>query len=299
MGCDPSAEPLRDVPGVLGGRWLFSWFRVLLMGDVLELKEATVRRGGRNILDHLDWDVCEGERWVVLGPNGAGKTTTIQLVAGRMHPTSGEVWIIGEKLGRVDVNELRPLVGLASASLDVKIPQGQRVLDVVRTAAYGHLATWREEYDDEDTQRAEQLLSELGVGALRERSFHTISSGETKRVGIARALMPNPEVLVLDEPTSGLDLGGRESLLETLSQLAHQPYAPVLVLVTHHVEEIPEGFTHALLLRDSKRFAAGPIGEVVTSENLSQVFGLPLSVSQEDGRFTAKAIRGSSGSTIR
>ncbi len=262
------------------------------MGDVLELKDATVRRGGRNILDHVDWDVNEGERWVVLGPNGAGKTTTIQLVAGRMHPTSGEVWIIGEKLGRVDVNELRPLVGLASASLDVKIPQGQRVLDVVRTAAYGHLATWREEYDAEDTERAKQLLSELGVESLEKRSFHTISSGETKRVGIARALMPNPEVLVLDEPTSGLDLGGRESLLETLSQLAHQPYAPVLVLVTHHVEEIPEGFTHALLLRDGKKFAAGPIEETVTSENLSQVFGLPLTVSYEGGRFTAKAIRG-------
>ncbi|MFN8047007.1 MAG: ABC transporter ATP-binding protein [Ancrocorticia sp.] len=261
------------------------------MGDVLEVKEATVRRSGRNILDHLDWDVNEGERWVVLGPNGAGKTTTIQLIAGRMHPTSGEVWIIGEKLGRVDVNELRPLVGLASASLDVKIPAGQRVLDVVRTAAYGHLATWREVYDQEDTERALQLLKELGVGSLETRSFHTISSGETKRVGIARALMPNPEVLVLDEPTSGLDLGGRESLLQTLSQLAHQPYAPVLILVTHHVEEIPEGFTHALLLRDGKKFAAGPIEEIVTSENLSQVFGLPLVVSYEGGRFTAKAVR--------
>lgn len=261
------------------------------MGDVLEVKEATVRRSGRNILDHLDWDVNEGERWVVLGPNGAGKTTTIQLVSGRMHPTSGEVWIIGEKLGRVDVSELRPLVGLASASLDVKIPAGQRVLDVVRTAAYGHLATWREVYDLEDTERALQLLNELGVGSLETRSFHTISSGETKRVGIARALMPNPEILVLDEPTSGLDLGGRESLLQTLSQLASQPYAPVLILVTHHVEEIPEGFTHSLLLRDGKKFAAGPIEEVVTSENLSQVFGLPLVVSYDGGRFTAKAVR--------
>ena len=286
--CQRAMLSVRGVPS--WGLVVFSWIRVLLMGDVLELKEATVRRGGRNILDHLDWDVNEGERWVVLGPNGAGKTTTIQLVAGRMHPTSGEVWIIGEKLGRVDVNELRPLVGLASASLDVKIPAGQRVLDVVRTAAYGHLATWREVYDQEDTERALQLLGELGVGSLVERSFHTISSGETKRVGIARALMPNPEVLVLDEPTSGLDLGGRESLLQTLSQLAHQPYAPVLILVTHHVEEIPEGFTHALLLRDGKKFAAGPIEEIVTSENLSQVFGLALTVSYEDGRFTAKAV---------
>ena len=261
------------------------------MRDVLELKDVIVKRGGRNILDRVNWRVNEGERWVVLGPNGAGKTTSIQLAAGRMHPSSGEVRIVGETLGHVDVNELRPLVGLASASLDSRIPAGQRVIDVVRTAAYGHLARWREVYEDEDTQRAQNLLNELGVGTLTDRIFNTISSGETKRVGIARALMPNPEVLILDEPTSGLDLGGRESLLETLTGLAGQPYAPVLVLVTHHVEEIPEGFTHALLLRRGKVFAAGPIEETLTSANLSKVFGLPLAIESVSGRYTARALR--------
>ena len=259
------------------------------MGDVLTLKDVTVRRNGRNILESLDWDVNEGERWVILGPNGAGKTTTIQLAAGRMFPTSGEVWIIGERLGRVDVNELRPLVGVASASLDQRIPYGEKVLDVVRTAAYGHLARWREVYDEEDTTRATELLRQLGVADLADRFFSTVSSGESKRVGIARALMPNPEILILDEPTSGLDLGGRESLLATLSELAAQPYSPVLVLVTHHVEEIPVGFTHALLLRDGKPFASGPMDEVMTSENLTEVFGIPLRVESSGGRFLARA----------
>ncbi len=259
------------------------------MGDVLTLKEATVRRNGRNILDSVTWDVNEGERWVILGPNGAGKTTTISLAAGRLYPTTGEVWIIGEKLGRVDVNELRPLVGVASASLDQRIPSGERVLDVVRTAAYGTLARWRESYDQEDTARAHELLRQLGVGDLGGRIFSTVSSGEMKRIGIARALMPNPEILILDEPTSGLDLGGRESLLSTLSDLARDEFAPVLVLVTHHVEEIPPGFTHALLLKDGRVHVAGPIDEVMTSENLSVAFGLPLTVETTAGRYVARA----------
>ncbi|WP_182050851.1 ABC transporter ATP-binding protein [Changpingibacter yushuensis] len=259
------------------------------MADVLEFKDVTVRRAGRNILDGINWEVNDGERWVILGPNGAGKTTTIQLAAGRMHPTTGTVSIIGEQLGHVDVNELRPLVGVASAALDARIPGEQPVVDVVRTAAYGHLARWRETYDAMDTDRADLLLNQLGVGQLRDRVFHTLSSGETKRVGIARALMPNPEVLVLDEPTSGLDLGGRESLLASLSQLAAQKHAPVLVLVTHHVEEIPAGFTHSLLLKDGRTYAAGPINDVLTSQNLSEVFGLPLTVESAGGRFNARA----------
>lgn len=261
------------------------------MRDVLELKDVIVRRNGRNILNRVNWRVNEGERWVVLGPNGAGKTTSIQLAAGRMFPSSGEVRVVGETLGHVDVNQLRPLVGLASASLDQRIPAGQHVLDVVRTAAYGQLARWREVYEDEDTQRARELMRELGVDDLADRVFQSISSGEMKRVGIARALMPNPEVLILDEPASGLDLGGRESLLKTLSGLAQQTYAPVLVLVTHHVEEIPEGFTHALILREGEVFAAGPIESTITSENLSEVFGLPLEVSSDHGRYAARALR--------
>lgn len=258
------------------------------MGDVLDVQEATVRRDGRAILDSVDWSVDEGQRWVVLGPNGAGKTTLIQLVSGRMHPTRGSVSIVGERLGRVNLEDLRPLVGMMSSAVDVRIPGDQRVLDVVRTAAYGHLATWRETYDPLDDERARALLASLGVASFETRLFSTLSSGEKKRVGLARALMPNPELLVLDEPASGLDLGGRESLIDTLSRLAIEPLSPVIVLVTHHVEEIPPGFTHALLLKDGAVYASGPIGEIIVSSNLSAVFGIDLSVTNEAGRFSAR-----------
>ena len=258
------------------------------MGDVLDVREATVRRDGRAILDSVDWSVDDGQRWVVLGPNGAGKTTLIQLVSGRMHPTSGSVTIVGERLGRVNLEDLRPLVGTMSAAIDARIPEGQRAVDVVRTAAYGHLATWREVYDPLDDERARALLAGLGVGSLETRLFSTLSSGEKKRVGIARALMPNPEVLILDEPASGLDLGGRENLVEALSQLAFEPRSPVIVLVTHHVEEIPPGFTHALLLKDGAVYASGPIEETVTSANLSAVFGLGRAGSRPAGRVSAR-----------
>ncbi len=263
--------------------------RLVNMGDVLDFSSVTVTRGGIDILHQLNWQVNEGERWVILGPNGAGKTTAIQLASGRLHPSSGQVSIVGERLGRVDVNELRPLVGTASSALDALIPQDEHVLNVVLTAAYGHTARWREEFDIQDETRARDLLARLGVGELAERSYSTLSSGEKKRVGIARALMPNPEILILDEPTSGLDLGGRERLLGTLTTLAFSAAAPVIVLVTHHVEEIPAGFTHALLLREGRELASGYIDEVLTSAQLSQLFNIPLAVTYSQGRYTARA----------
>lgn len=260
------------------------------MGDVLEVHDVTVRRGGRNILDGIQWDVNEGERWVILGPNGAGKTTVVQLVSGRMHPTSGKVTIIGEEIGHVDLAELRPLVGLSSSALDARIPAAERILDVVRSASYGVTASWREEYEEEDDARAVGLLKTLGVGELVDRKFGTISSGERKRVGIARALMPDPEVLVLDEPAAGLDLGGREQLLGSLSDLAGGIYAPVMILVTHHVEEIPAGFTHALLLKNGRVFDSGELADVITSENLSGLFDTQVEVTSDSGRYTARAV---------
>lgn len=260
------------------------------MGDVLEVKDVTVRRNKNQILDGVTWDVNEGERWVILGPNGAGKTTLVQLVSARMHPTSGSVSIIGEELGRIDLNELRPLVGMSSSAMDNRILPSERVIDVVQTAAYGTTARWREEYDESDTARAQSLLDVLGVGELADRRFGTVSSGEKKRIGVARALMPNPEILILDEPTSGLDLGGREQLLATLTELAESSGAPVLILVTHHVEEIPVGFTHALLMKDGKSFAAGPIGETLTAQNLSDVFEMPIELEEREGRYSARAV---------
>ncbi|WP_124054765.1 ABC transporter ATP-binding protein [Arcanobacterium ihumii] len=259
------------------------------MGDVLEVADVSVRRGGNIILSHVNWSVNEGERWIVLGANGAGKTTLIQLVSGRMHPTEGRVSIIGEELGKVNLSELRPLVGLSSSALDAKIPDTERVLDVVRTAAYGMTASWNESYDQEDDGRARSVLASLGVDHLSERKYGTLSSGEKKRVGIARALMPNPEVLVLDEPASGLDLGGRENLLRSLSDLSGEVAAPVMIMVTHHVEEIPRGFTHALLLKDGAVFASGEINEVITSKNISDIFNVEVSIEENAGRFSLRS----------
>jgi iron complex transport system ATP-binding protein len=259
------------------------------MSDVLEMAGVTVRRGSTLLLDSVDWSVAEGERWVVLGPNGAGKTTLLQVAAGRMHPTSGVAAVLGEVLGTVDVFELRPRIGLSSAALAERLPGGETVGDVVVTASYGVVGRWRESYDDLDHARATELLAGLGVGHLSGRFFGTLSEGERKRVQIARALMTDPELMLLDEPAAGLDLGGREDLVRRLGDLAADPYAPALVLVTHHVEEIPPGFTHLLLLRGGTVVAAGPVEETLTAENLEETFAMPLDVERRGERWTARA----------
>lgn len=261
------------------------------MPEVLQLSHVTVRRGNKEILHDVSWEVHDGERWVILGPNGAGKTTVVQLASGRMFPTRGSVSILGDRLGAVDVAELRTRVGLASAALAERIPGTEPVLDVVLTAAYGMTGRWREEYDESDVARARELLAAFGVGHLAARKFATLSEGERKRAQVARALMSDPELLILDEPASGLDLGGREVLLGALADLAVDPHAPLLILVTHHVEEIPPGFTHAMLMRDGRVEAAGPLGGVMTSEHLSRAFGMDLEVEGREGRYTARARR--------
>ena len=258
------------------------------MDAVLELAGVTVRRGQSTLIDGVDWTVEEDERWVVLGPNGAGKTTLLQVAAAQVHPTSGVAGILGEVLGTVDVFELRPRIGLTSAALAERIPRPERVHDVVVSASYGVLGRWREHYDELDHDRAAGLLREVGVAHLADRTFGTLSEGERKRVQIARALMTDPELLLLDEPAAGLDLGGREDLVSTLSVLAHDEESPATVLVSHHVEEIPPGFTHALLLRGGAVVAVGPLEEVLTEEVLSATFGMPLRLSQEDGRWAAR-----------
>lgn len=259
------------------------------MGDVLELSQVSVRRGGRNIIDRVDWSVDEGDRWVILGPNGAGKTSVIQVAGARLMPTTGDLTILGEKVSRKSSRDLHPLIGLTSSALDARIPGSERIHDVVRTGAYGVTAHWREAYDEEDDLRARQLLATLGVGHLADRTFASISAGEKKRVGIARALMPDPEILLLDEPASSLDLGGREELLDSLTTLAAEDYAPSMVLVTHHVEEIPAGFTHGMLMKDGGVLAAGPLDEVLNAENLTACFGLELELEKTGDRYTARA----------
>ena len=258
------------------------------MDAVLELADVTVRRGQATLLSGVDWTVEEDERWVVLGPNGAGKTTLLQVASANIHPTSGVVGILGEVLGTVDVFELRPRIGLTSAALAELIPRQERVHDVVVSASYAVIGRWRERYDSLDHERARMLLREVGAAHLADRTFETLSEGERKRVQIARALMTDPELLLLDEPAAGLDLGGREDLVSTLSVLALDEASPATVLVSHHVEEIPPGFTHALLLRKGAVVAAGPLEEVLTEEVLSATFGMPLRVSHEEGRWAAR-----------
>ena len=258
---------------------------------VVELREVSIVRSGATLLDGITWTVEEDERWVIIGPNGAGKTTLLQVVAAQYHPTRGTATILDETLGAVDVFELRPRIGVASAALADRIPKSERVADVVVSAAYAGMGRWREDYDEADHARARDLMSQLRVGHLADRTFGTLSEGERKRVQIARALMTDPELLLLDEPAAGLDLAGREALVDTLSDLCEDEHAPATVLVTHHVEEIPRGITHALLIKQAKVVAAGPIETTLTGPLLSATFDLDLAVTHDDGRWIARAVR--------
>ena len=262
------------------------------MPQVLEFADVVVRRNARNIVDHVDWTVTDDQRWVVLGPNGAGKTTILQLAATLLHPTSGEVTILDERLGRTYVFELRPRIGFASSAMARRVPPEETVLDVVLTAAFSVLGRWNEEYETIDERRARRVLGEWKLDHLADRTFGTLSDGEQKRVQIARAVMTDPELLLLDEPTASLDLGAREELLGLLGGYAQAPTTPAMVMVTHHVEEIPVGFTHVLLLRDGADVAAGPVEETLTAQNLSDTFGMPIALSVEDGRYAARATSG-------
>jgi iron complex transport system ATP-binding protein len=259
------------------------------MASVLQLTDLSVVRDGNTILDSLSWTVDADERWVILGPNGAGKTTLLQVAAAMVHPTSGTAKILDDKLGAVDVFELRPRIGFASTAMARRFPANETVLDVVLTAAYSVTGRWNEEYEEVDSRRAQRVLAEWKLERLENRRFGDLSDGEQKRVQIARAVMTDPELLLLDEPAASLDLGAREELLQLLGGYASASQAPGMVMVTHHVEEIPLGFGNALLLADGKITAAGPIAEVVTAENLSATFGLPLVLDEKDGRYSARA----------
>lgn len=248
-------------------------------------------RDGRTLVGPLDWSVELDERWVIIGPNGAGKTSLLGIAAATEHPSSGVAYVLGERLGRVDTTELRARVGLSSAPLAQRIPAEETVRDLVVSAGYAVLGRWRERYDDIDHERAMDLLESLGGEHLADRRYGTLSEGERKRVLIARALMTDPELLLLDEPAAGLDLGAREELVARLADLAADPNAPAMVLVTHHVEEIPVGFSHCLLLSEGTVVAAGLLADVLTAENLSTAFGQSISLDVIDGRYFARRTR--------
>ena len=256
---------------------------------VLEMSDVSVRRGNRIILGPINFSISEGERWVILGPNGAGKSTLLQILATRIFPTTGRVSILDKTMGSVDIFELRTRIGICGALISEDIPYGEKVKDVVLTAAYAVLGRWNEAYDLWDESRAVALLTTFGVRELAEREYGTLSDGERKRVQISRALMADPELLLLDEPAAGLDLGGREDLLRRFTTFAADPLAPASILVTHHIEEIPAGTTHALILKDGKIAISGPVHEVITSTHLSAIFQIPMEVIFDGSRFSARA----------
>jgi iron complex transport system ATP-binding protein len=260
---------------------------------VLAFRSVTLRFDGRaEVLAGVDWEVGPGQRWVVLGPNGSGKTSLLRLAGGWLFPTTGEVEVLGQRLGQVDVRRLRRRLGYASGALGAMLRPGITADDVVMTAKHAALEAWWHHYDEADRDRARALLERMGCGHLVGRPVVTASDGERQRVQLARTLMVEPDLLLLDEPTAGLDFGGREALVSRLAELARDPAAPPTVLVTHHVEEIPPGFTHALLLRDGAVLAAGPLESTLTADTLSACFGLPVTLERRAGRFLALGTAG-------
>lgn len=259
------------------------------MTNVLRFSDVTYVRNGRPILGGINWEVDETQRWVILGPNGAGKTTLLRIATANDYPTTGTVEVLGERLGTFDIWEFRNRLGFASTATARRIPANETVRDLVLTAAYGVEGRWNEHYDEMDTRQANRILAEWQLSDLADAPFGTLSDGERKRAMIARAVMTDPEMLLLDEPSASLDLGARERLLQMLSGFAQSPSSPAMIMVTHHVEEIPPGFTHVMLIRDGKAQAAGPIETTLTEENLAATFGMEFELTNEHGRYAATA----------
>lgn len=259
---------------------------------LLDFRGVNLVRGGRTLVGPIDWQVELDERWVILGPNGAGKTSLMRMAAAEEFPSSGVAYVMGERIGRTDMRDLRTMIGLTSSAIAHRIPNDEKVADLVISASYSVLGRWRETYEEMDFEQAADILERMGAEHLADRTWGTLSEGERKRVLIARAMMVNPELLLLDEPGAGLDLGGREDLVGYLGELALDPDAPAMVMITHHVEEIPFGFTHAMLLDEGSVVAQGLINDVLTAENLSKAFHQQIAVDSIDGRYFARRARG-------
>lgn len=255
---------------------------------LIDFRGVEFSRGGARLVGPVDWQVELDERWVVIGPNGAGKTSLIRIAAAQEFPSEGTAFVLGEQLGKTDMRDLRAVIGMMSSALANRVPSDERIEDLVLSGGYGVVGRWREEYDEQDYEQVHDSLEQVGALHLLGRRWGTLSDGEKKRVLIARAIMVNPELLIMDEPGAGLDLGGREDLVGYLGELALDPEAPAIVMITHHVEEIPFGFTHAMLLDEGDVVAQGLIDDVLTSENLTKAYHQPIKLTKEDGRFFAR-----------
>ena len=258
---------------------------------LIDMRDVSFVRGGRTLVGPVDWQVELDERWVIVGPNGAGKTTLIRMASAQEFPSEGTTFILGERVGATDMRDLRAAIGVTSSSIAQRVPEDETVGDLVVSAGYAILGRWREDYDTMDYDQALEVLEQVGAMHLIDRRWGTLSDGEKKRVLVARAVMTNPELLILDEPAAGMDLGGREDLLAYLGDLALDPDAPAIVMITHHLEEIPAGFTHAMLLDEGEVVAQGLIDDVLTSDNVSRAYHQPIEVTRDDGRFFARRAR--------
>lgn len=258
---------------------------------MIDFRGVEFRRGGNTLVGPVDWKVELDERWVIIGPNGAGKTTLVKMAGAQEVPSGGVAFVLGERIGRTDLRDLRSAIGLTSAAVAHRIPDEEKVGDLVISAGYSILGRWREEYDEMDHEQADEKLEQLGALHLKARTWGTLSEGERKRVLIARAIMTDPELLIMDEPGAGMDLGGREDLVTYLGEMALDPDSPAIVMITHHVEEIPYGFTHAMLLDDGNVVAQGLIDDVLTSENLTKAYHQKIQLDKVDSRYFARSVR--------
>ena len=255
---------------------------------VVAVRGLVVRRAGRTILGPLDWTIRSGERWVVLGPNGSGKTTLVSVVGLELWPTAGSVEVLGAHYGRVDSRELRKRIGTAGSAVEGSLRGDLTPVTLVMTARHAATEPWWHVYGEDDRVRARDLLERLGVARVADHDYDTLSAGERRRTSIARALMPDPDLLLLDEPAASLDLGARETLVHDLAALAREPRPAAIVLVTHHAEEIPPEFTHALVLADGQAVASGPLDEVLRDDVFSRAFGMSITIERRDGRAWAR-----------
>ena len=255
---------------------------------VVEVRDLLVRRTGRAILGPLDWTIHAGERWVVLGPNGSGKTTLLSTIGLELWPTAGSVEVLGGRYGKIDSRDLRRRIGTASSAIEAILRPDLTPATLVMTARNAATEPWWHVYTDEDRSRARGLLERLGLAGVADHPYATLSAGERRRTSIARALMPDPDLLLLDEPGASLDLGARENLIDDLTALAAAERPSAIVLVSHHVEEIPPGFSHALVLARGVAIGAGPLETVLSDAILTRAYEMPIVIEWRDGRASAR-----------
>ena len=254
------------------------------MAPVLDLHVKTFTRDGVEILRDVRWQVLRGEHWVVLGANGAGKSSLLSIVAGYEWPSRGSVSVLGETYGQCDMRALKERIGWVSSALFGWLPAQQSARQVAATGIHATIGNWHE-LSVQDVTRADDALRRIGGYAFRNKRYGVLSQGEKQRVMIARALVTDPALLILDEPCAGLDPGARERLIEDIDQLCAKDDGPTLILVSHHVEEIPSHATHGLLLKEGRILAAGPVHEVLTDERLSELYDYPCKLEYGNGRF--------------